>query len=121
MRRHPAARKLIIVIIYTIVLLVLIGSIVIGSSPRPASASTQCPFYAVAVKTYRDVAEPEAARCAPNGSAANIGLAGNSVLILDMGTENQITDGSGIDFFYYERYRTFSDGSRGIYMDKQRG
>jgi hypothetical protein len=51
--------------------------------------------------------------CQPDGMVAEVGLIGDSVLVLDMGVGNEIVDGEGGDFHLYE----FMNGP-GILIDK---
>src|SRR5688500_13192202 len=68
-----------------------------------SAAAIACPPYAANVHQAIGVVNASAALCEPDDEFASVGIGPGSVLILDMGMDNQLTDELGIDFYYYER------------------
>ncbi len=69
----------------------------------PVGATKECSPFANHVVGQRGTESVGLAKCEPDGKYATVGHKQDSFLILDMGAGNEIIDGPGIDFYYYER------------------
>ncbi len=70
-----------------------------------AGAKNDCyPSFAQSVFDQRGAEAIGLAKYEPDRQFATVGYVSESFIVLDMGSENEIIDQQGIDFYYYERY-----------------
>lgn len=90
----------------------LVEGMVFSANNTFALSMPSCSPYAQTVTEEEGVKDGEDALCAPDNRYAELGLASHSELVLDMGHNNEIVDGPGVDLYFYE----YLNGER-VYLD----